>query len=113
MLASARNNSLSQSIYARLKFLDTIQDDSDADDLEKAANDLVQFIENIPKGSYCAGRIRELTRRPGIMFVYSYAGRAENDVIPDMKKHSREYQQQLRDKRAEIHDAVDEFLHTL
>lgn len=103
-------NSLSESIYTRLRFLDTIGNDSDADELETAANDLVRFIEKIPQGSYFLVKIGELTRRPSISFAYSYGGRTKNDASPDMKEHSRNYRQQLRDARDEIYALVDELL---
>ena len=103
-----KNESINQSLHARLKFLDNITDDSDVDKLEESAGDLISFIKDMPHGSYYAKRITQLTSVRGA-FSYNYVDTKGLDTFrAQVEESNKSYRQQLREARAEVYALIDE-----
>lgn len=99
------------SIHKRLRFLDEINEDSDANELIKASDDLVNFIKNLPRGEYCAEEIKKITNFTGGGFSLG----SEEDLDKfrkQLKISEKEYRQQLQKSRSRIFALVNEFLQT-
>ncbi len=101
------------SLRKRLQFLDEITDESDADELQQASNELVEFIESLPpNGKFYAKQIKELTQFHGGGFSFSYSpSKKELEKFQEQLRNSHiEYRQQLRESRNKIFALVDEFI---
>ncbi|MCC7117252.1 MAG: hypothetical protein IT310_01910 [Anaerolineales bacterium] len=112
-LLSSSSEKFTSSLRKKLRFLDEITNESDADQLIQASEELVEFIENLPpNGKFYAKQIKELTRFNGGGFSFSYSpSREELDRFREgLKKSHKEYRLQLQKSRNKILALVDEFL---
>jgi len=100
--------SLSRSILTRLEFLGDIDENSNADELQKKVDDLVKFIEQLPQGSYFSQRIKELTRRLRVGIWFS--GKYEDAERKEMEERNQRYRKQLINARSEIRSIIDELI---
>ncbi len=108
---SEKKKALSQSLHARLKFLDDINENSNADELEEKVNELIKFIRGLQLNSYAAEEIAKLTTRPGKLY-YDYD--EDNDFIGGQggegEDYNQRYRNQLISSRSKIRELIDELI---
>jgi hypothetical protein len=97
---------ISKSLRARSSFLDSIDNDSNADELEKKVNDLIAFVEKLPQGQYYAQKITEMTRRP--IWSVAFVGEDPGASKEINESFNRQYRQKLLQAKPEIYSLINE-----
>lgn len=95
-------------LFVRLQFLNSINDDSQAEELAKKASELVDFIKVLEMGSFYAKRITELISMP--FHPQCLGGSAASDLhyLLIKEKHAKEYREQLYMVRDQVYSLVIE-----
>lgn len=99
------------SLFKRLKFLNSITDDSDAHELDTRAEELVDFISEMKMGSFYAKKLAELLRMvhtPKIIMVGSAQSKRFNRETRE--KDRIRYLVQLKEVREKVKNLVVECL---
>ena len=98
-------------LFLRAGFLNTVEDDSDADELEKHAGELIDFVKELEMGSFYSKRLAELIGKP------KYAGafvigdpESRYRYLQAQKEHDQEYRMQLRDSQEKVLTLMVELL---
>lgn len=98
-------------LFLRLKFLDAVEDNADADELDRNAIELIEFVNELEMGSFYGKRLSELIRKPyavgGFVLGDSYSERMYQEA---QKEHDQEYRMQLRQVRENVLTLVVELL---
>ena len=80
-----------------------MSDSSDAKELDKQAEELVDFVEELEMGSFYAKRLTQLIRKPKYSAVIALGDpRSRSRYLQAQKKHDQEYLIKLQ----EVHDKV-------
>jgi hypothetical protein len=99
---------ISKSLQARLSFLDSIDNDSNADELEKKVNDLIAFVEKLPQGQYFAQKITDMTHRTQLLVGFDGEPSETSKKLNDSFDH--QYRQKLLKAKPDIHSLINELL---
>ncbi len=91
-------------IFVRLKFLDSINDASDANELGNNANELIRLLNTMQNGQFFSEEISKLIKRPSVGVWLS-------GLDEDGAKRKSKYLQQLIDARDKVYSKIDELLH--
>jgi hypothetical protein len=88
-----------------LRFLDTISDSTNPDELENKASELIVFVKSLKMGDLYAKKIADLTKReiPPQIFI----GDPDENAI---EKRTQKYRKQLQQASPQIRSAVGELL---
>ena len=98
-------------LFIRLKFVDIIKDDFDAEELDLQAKELIEFVEELEMGSFYAKRLSELIRKPRYAGVWSSGDpSAEHRRRQAQQKYAQEYRLQLRNGRDKVYALTVELL---
>jgi hypothetical protein len=98
-------------IFLKLDFLFEVTDDSDSIELDKKAEDLVEFLKEFKKGSYYAKKVSELIRirfSPNITVIGDR--RSEQLSKETHNKDLKNYLEQLHEVKEEVFSLVIEAL---
>jgi len=96
-----------QPLFKRLNFLSHVNSAAESvDQLSDHCEELCRFIESLPQGSFYAGEIRTLTKKPLQMFM------AHGEVYPPNSVQERisKYRAQLNNSRDRIIELLMELL---
>lgn len=98
-------------LFTRLQFLSGIEvDDSPTSSLEKAADELVEFVNVLETGSFYAQEIRKLTKPPFRVSAFVLLDGSDPESERRFRRENREYREQLADGRERVVELVIELL---
>lgn len=97
-------------LFQRLRFLDSIVDDSPANELNARAAELVAFVRALQMGEFYARQIQDLIKEPGRWYVHDLYGGPDPEYERKLKKDQQEYREQLRGRRDQVITLVVELL---
>ena len=97
-------------LYTRMKFLNSVNEDADAHELHLKAEELIQFVAALEKGSFYARQIETLLRRPVAWVIYPNAPNEEAEHKSDQLKRDQEYREQLRNVKNDTFALIVELL---
>jgi hypothetical protein len=99
-----------QPLFARLLFLDSITDDQEGEEIEARAKELVSFVSNLEMGSFYAKQIETLLKRRRHIYMWGLYEGPDQRTLAEMRKHTQEYRELVRDARDKVHALVVELL---
>ncbi|WP_420645773.1 HNH endonuclease [Candidatus Leptofilum sp.] len=98
-------------LFLRLKFLDSVEENVDSNELDKLAIELIEFVKELEMGSFYGKMLSELIRRPtfagGFVIGDSYSMQSYNQA---QREHDQEYRTQLRQVRENVLTLIVELL---
>ena len=90
-------------LFSRMLFLDSIADDQDAKEVQRQAQELIDFVASLEMGQFYGKQIERLLRRP--RYVYLSNGDPAAYLV-----HQQEYRMKVRASRDQVHALVVEQL---
>lgn len=85
-------------IYVRQSFLDDVEVNVEpVEELEKHANELIEFVASLEMGEFYGKRLKELIGKPKMAFIFSLDGGHDPEFERQMRKSKEQYRQQLID----------------
>jgi hypothetical protein len=97
-------------LWTRMKFLDSIREDSDARELETKSEELTSFIAALEMGSFYSKQIHDLVNRPRHVVFSTGAPDEAARHRADQARREKEYREQLQRVHDEVHALVIELL---
>jgi hypothetical protein len=95
----------------RARFLDTITEDSDADELEDRAAELADFVAALQMGEFYSKKVKHILDKPAYGFAFTPGDPASMQRYAKARaEQAREYRNQLRHVRSEIYALLVELL---
>ena len=100
-----------QPLFNRLRFLYTVDEDSNAVQLDRKAEELVEFINGMKMGSFYSKKIAKLARMHHIALPYLLNNsESMRQAAEHYMKDQRNYLEQLVNVREKIHSLVVEII---
>lgn len=97
-------------LFSRMIFLRSINDNSDADSLEKRSNELTLFISALEMGAFYSKQVGELLKRLAYLDVVRFDGSVDSGYRLRQEQRAREYREQLINVRNQIYTLIIELL---
>jgi hypothetical protein len=96
-------------LFKRLRFLDDITDTHDANELSENAEELCSFISVLNMGEFYSTKVNKLVKYPPHAYVVAL-GSWDPEHQASVKRHHKEYREQLRCARHEVYSLAVELL---
>lgn len=98
-------------LYLRFRFLNSLEEVDDFDDLQDRLSELINFIENLQMGTFYAKKIHSIIKESPRGFIAVLGDPvSERRWLQAIKKHNEEYRQQLIASHEEIAGLIVELL---
>ncbi len=97
-------------LFVRMLFLDNIANDTDKDELEAKARELMDFVAALEMGDFYSKQIKALVEAPSYMYVLSWGGGPDPALDAQLRRKAAEYRDQLRIAREKVQALVVELL---
>jgi hypothetical protein len=96
-------------LFQRLRFLDSIEDADNIEELRAKAKELCEFVASLEMGAFYNKQIEKLTKYPAHVYQRRLEG-PDPQFIAEVQKHHQEYQEQLRSERGKVFTLAVELL---
>jgi len=98
-------------LFKRMQFLNFVKEDSNVEELDRNAEELVEFINTLNMGKFYSKKVGELIRiprHPGIEFI----GNPESERLSELhrEKNNKEYREKLCKIKDQVYSLVIESL---
>lgn len=100
-------------LFRRLRFLDDVQDDTSARELQDKVSELVKFVQALQMGEFYRGQIAKLLRKPiRVQGSRSYSGLGTSSSTRSypVRNDDQEYRAQLRAVHEQVYALAVELL---